>query len=115
MKFLISKDPSLGKRNFELLFTDIKDALNLNKENYGDKIEDYEPYFLGSVILWTKNLKDDGSGVYAVIDGQQRLVSLAILIAVMRDLTDSAKAKNTLQRKIYQEPCLLYTSDAADE
>ena len=92
------------KENFEQLFTDIKDALDLNKENYGDKIEDYEPYFLGSVILWTKDLKDDGSGVYAVIDGQQRLVSLAILMAVMRDLTDSAKAKNTLQRKIYQEP-----------
>ena len=92
------------KENFEQLFTDIKDALELNKENYGDKIEDYEPYFLGSVILWTKDLKDDGSGVYAVIDGQQRLVSLAILMAVMRDLTDSAKAKNTLQRKIYQEP-----------
>ena len=73
------------KENFEQLFTDIKDALDLNKENYGNKIEDYEPYFLGSVILWTKDLKDDGSGVYAVIDGQQRLVSLAILIAVMRD------------------------------
>jgi len=92
------------KENFEQLFTDIKDALDLNKENYGDKIKDYELYFLGSVILWTKDLKDDGSGVYAVIDGQQRLVSLAILMAVMRDLTDSAKAKNTLQRKIYQEP-----------
>ena len=92
------------KENFEQLFTDIKDALDLNKENYGDRIKDYEPYFLGSVILWTKDLKDDGSGVYAVIDGQQRLVSLGILMAVMRDLTDSAKAKNTLQRKIYQEP-----------
>ena len=64
------------KENFEQLFTDIKDALDLNKENYGDKIEDYEPYFLGSVILWIKDLKDDGSGVYAVIDGQQRLVTL---------------------------------------
>lgn len=91
------------KENFEQLFTDIKDALQLNMENFGNKIEDYDPYFLGSIILWTKDLRDDGSGKYAVIDGQQRLVSLAILMAVMRDLTNKRKAKNTLQKRIYQE------------
>lgn len=37
----------------------------------------YEPYFLGSIILQGEE-KPDGSGEYAIIDGQQRLVSLAI-------------------------------------
>ena len=103
------------KENFEQLFTDIKDALDLNKENYGDKIEDYEPYFLGSVILWTKDLKDDGSGVYAVIDGQQRLVSLAILIAVMRDYaikvadeTSDEKLKETFKDYVYDLQFSIY-------
>jgi len=91
------------KENFEQLFNDIKEALQANQENYGNKLDEYEPYFLGSIILWTKELKDDGSGRYAVIDGQQRLISLAILMAVMRDLVNNQKAKNSLQRRIYQE------------
>ena len=46
------------------------------------------PYFLGSLIL----VKSGGNGSraqerqYQVIDGQQRLTSLSILIAVLRDL-----------------------------
>ena len=91
------------KENFEQLFSDIKDALQTNLETFGNKIDDYESYFLGSIILCAKQLKDDGSGEYAIIDGQQRLVSLAILIAVMRDLLEDNKRKNRLQNKIYQE------------
>lgn len=90
------------KENFELLFSDIKDALQLNQEN-GKEFDDYEPYFLGSVILWIKSLKDDGSGEYAIIDGQQRLVSLAILMAVMRDLTNDSDYGMDLQTSIYQK------------
>jgi len=90
------------KENFELLFSDIKDALQLNQEN-GKKFDDYEPYFLGSIILWIKRLKDDGSGEYAIIDGQQRLVSLAILMAVMRDLTNDSDYRMDLQTSIYQK------------
>ena len=39
------------------------------------------PYFLGSLILVR-----EGDNRYDVIDGQQRLVSLSIIIAVLRDL-----------------------------
>jgi uncharacterized protein with ParB-like and HNH nuclease domain len=83
------------KENFEQLVEDIKDAL----ETFGGN----EPYFLGSTILWTKDEKDDGSGLYAVIDGQQRLTSLAILMACLRDLARKDKAKKNLQKCIYQE------------
>lgn len=41
------------------------------------------PYFLGSLIL----VHEDGDR-YDVIDGQQRLVSLSIIIAVLRDLEE---------------------------
>ncbi|KAB8289170.1 hypothetical protein DSM100688_0250 [Bifidobacterium ramosum] len=40
------------------------------------------PYFLGSLIL----VRESDAGEYAVIDGQQRLVSLSIIIAALRDL-----------------------------
>lgn len=49
-----------------------------------------EPYFLGSVVL-----VDKGNAEFDVIDGQQRLTTLTILLAVLRDLTevpDIAKA-----------------------
>lgn len=39
------------------------------------------PYFLGSLILVR-----DGESKYQVIDGQQRLISLSIIIAVLREL-----------------------------
>jgi len=90
------------KENFEQLFSDIEDALQLNQEN-GKKFDEYEPYFLGSIILWIKKSKDDGSGEYAIIDGQQRLVSLAILMALMRDLTNDGDHKIDLQTSIYQK------------
>jgi len=89
------------KEKFEQLFSDIKDALQLNQEN-GKKFGEYEPYFLGSIILQGEE-KPDGSGEYAIIDGQQRLVSLAILMAVMRDLTNDSDYGMDLQTSIYQK------------
>jgi len=94
------------KDNFEQLFNDIKDEIEKSKKNHGNNSRDYEPYFLGSIVLHTKESKDDGSGRYDIIDGRQRLASLAILIAVMRDLATSVgseQAKDTLQAKIYQK------------
>lgn len=41
-----------------------------------------EPYFLGSLVL----VKDSGAAKADVIDGQQRLTTLTILLAVLRDL-----------------------------
>lgn len=43
--------------------------------------EDGEPYFLGSLVL-----VEQGETMFDVIDGQQRLTTLTILFAVLRDL-----------------------------
>ena len=43
-----------------------------------------EPYFLGSVVL----VKDSRAAAAEVIDGQQRLTTLTILLAVLRDLAE---------------------------
>lgn len=94
---------SWRKENFQQLFEDLRDEIQINQEERGDILESYNPYFLGSVILCIKDMKADGSGTYDVIDGQQRIVSLAILMGVLRDLSTNLKAKTNLQRRIYQE------------
>ena len=59
--------------NIAQLVTDLQDACH----------DPDTPYFLGSLIL-----VHDGQTKYQVIDGQQRLISLSIIISVLRDLED---------------------------
>lgn len=47
-------------------------------------------YFLGSIVL----IKQPGLTDARVIDGQQRLTTLTILLAVLRDLSEGASAEN---------------------
>ena len=99
---------SWEKDNFAQLSDDIKEVIEDNEKKYANQIDKYEPYFLGSIILRTKESKGDGSGIYEIFDGQQRIISSTILIAVIRDLIkpetekDRIQRKN-LQKKIYQE------------
>lgn len=51
-----------------------------------------EPYFLGSIVL----VKTKGESFSEVIDGQQRLTTLAIMFAVLRDLSDDAEVRTIL-------------------
>ncbi|KAB7791173.1 GmrSD restriction endonuclease domain-containing protein [Bifidobacterium leontopitheci] len=59
------------RENILQLITDLQDACQSPET----------PYFLGSLILVR-----EGECRYSVIDGQQRLVSLSIIIAALRDL-----------------------------
>lgn len=93
---------SWEKENFEQLIDDIKESISLNLEN-DNKFNKYEPYFLGSIIR-LKSEQDDGHYKYSIIDGQQRLMSLVILIAVIRDLINEEQLQKELQGFIYQEP-----------
>jgi uncharacterized protein with ParB-like and HNH nuclease domain len=101
------------KDNFQDLIDDIVSAYEIQKENYGSPIDgnapdtevlaEYEPYFLGSIIL---NREKNTSERYQIIDGQQRLTSLSILIAVMRDLMNESwgidEWPSNLQEFIYE-------------
>jgi hypothetical protein len=56
-----------------------------------------EPYFLGSIVL----VKEPGSPAAKVIDGQQRLTTLTIVLAVLRDLSaDEPERANALAVRI---------------
>lgn len=58
-----------------------------------------EPYFLGSIVL----VKAGSDPRAEVIDGQQRLTTLSILFAVLRDLTENSKLAAELS-KVVVEP-----------
>lgn len=62
------------------LLADLMDYIDYHDINANtiNNIED--PYFLGSIVLVKKD-----NNIYEVLDGQQRLTTLTILIAVLRD------------------------------
>ncbi len=53
-------------------------------EFWNDLVGDNQPFFIGSLILNYETLKD--TGYIEIIDGQQRLLTITILAAVLRDL-----------------------------
>lgn len=62
-----------------------------------------EPYFLGSVVL----VKEKGMPASEVIDGQQRLTTLTILFAVLRDLATDPELQADIH-KFIEEPAVLW-------
>jgi uncharacterized protein with ParB-like and HNH nuclease domain len=42
------------KENFEQLFDDIKSEIDKNQSRYYNDFTSYEPYFLGSIVLYQK-------------------------------------------------------------
>lgn len=77
---------SWDDENFDDLIADTKDA------------ERNVSYFLGTIVFH----KEEG-GTLAVVDGQQRLTSLLILLACLRDSIDDQQYKSGIQDKILQQ------------
>lgn len=73
---------SWNEENFQELVDDIRDAIDNEEENY----------FLGTILL---RAKEDGI-TYEIVDGQQRLTSLIILLAVFRDCLNEQKMQRWL-------------------
>jgi uncharacterized protein with ParB-like and HNH nuclease domain len=80
-----------------------KDNINdlLDDLWYAFEHNDEKEYFLGSLVLKNTNHKEIHHE-YEVLDGQQRLTTLFILQAVIRDLTDNKELKKTFNKRIFQ-------------
>ena len=78
---------SWGETQFDLLIDSILESMN-----------NVEGHFLGAILLQEKS-----PGKYDLVDGQQRITALAILMAVIRDNTDSGDIQQEMQKCIYQE------------
>jgi hypothetical protein len=60
-------------------------------------------YFLGSTVLRRNNDKKLGYEEFEVLDGQQRLTTLLLLLAVIRDRTDDDELIDTCQECLCQK------------
>jgi hypothetical protein len=88
-----------GKDEALQLLDDLQSALDRDTD---------EPYFLGSVVL----VKEKGVSDAEVIDGQQRLTTLTILFAVLRDLAAVPTLSTDIQ-KFIEEPEVLWNDQPA--
>ena len=78
------------------LLDDISFAQQQNKDS---------EYFLGSIVLQTREIRTD-NGEYIendLLDGQQRLITLLLLTAVIRDLSTKETRIQTCQESIFQQ------------
>ena len=62
-------------------------------------INELSPYFLGSIVL----IKDESQPDAWVVDGQQRLTTLAILLSALRHAITTAAYRSGLTDCLYQE------------
>jgi len=108
MNNLEGKIEQIGKifsADFFFTIPDYQRPFAWEESNFQDLIDDLisanggEQYFLGTLVLHKK----PGKNTYDVVDGQQRLTSLLILIACIRDLITDQQYKKNLQGKIVQE------------
>jgi uncharacterized protein with ParB-like and HNH nuclease domain len=108
MNNLEGKTELIGKlfsSDFFFRIPDYQRPFSWDDKNFNDLIDDLctaqqdQQYFLGTLVLH----KREDKNTYDVVDGQQRLTSLLILVACLRDLIDDAKFTETLQGKIVQE------------
>ncbi|HEY8312157.1 MAG TPA: DUF262 domain-containing HNH endonuclease family protein, partial [Gemmatimonadaceae bacterium] len=75
----------------------LADLLDYLDDGTGD-VDELNPYFLGSVVL----IKGDRPEAQ-IVDGQQRLITLTILLAVLRSLVPAEFAES-ITRRIYEPP-----------
>lgn len=108
MNNLDGQTVNIGKlfsKEFFFKIPDYQRPFSWDEDNFEDLIGDIlsaehgQQYFLGTLVLH----RTDSAGNYAVVDGQQRLTSLMILIACIRDLLQDDGYKIDIQEKIMQK------------
>ncbi|MBI5162754.1 MAG: DUF262 domain-containing protein [Magnetospirillum sp.] len=74
----------------------LDDLLTALGDDDGEPLDEVAPYFLGSIVLIKDPLRPEAD----VVDGQQRLTTLTILIAILRDMSPDPTAATALHRYI---------------
>jgi uncharacterized protein with ParB-like and HNH nuclease domain len=80
------------KDNVIQLLEDINDSYENDKNS---------EYFLGSIVYQKR--KEDNCEENDILDGQQRLITIFLIIAVIRDLTENEKLIEKCQSYLYQQ------------
>lgn len=77
-----------GEKQVETLLNDLKDVIESEKETY----------LLGSLILHKEEQNGGGQKYLNIVDGQQRLVTLALICAELKRWEENRTEDNKLQR-----------------
>jgi uncharacterized protein with ParB-like and HNH nuclease domain len=77
---LFQRAYSWDKKEWEVLWNDLVDLCNDNNKKH----------FMGSIVTTPVKSAPEGVATYLLIDGQQRLTTIFILLALLRDLAKSA-------------------------
>ncbi|GGF27450.1 DUF262 domain-containing protein [Hymenobacter cavernae] len=79
----------------------------LDDLTYAQTENKFDEYFLGSIVLRRQTETPLEYEEYEVLDGQQRLTTILLLLAVIRDLFDSPKMAASCQKCLCQEEDVL--------
>jgi len=96
--------------NFWFLIPEYQRSYVWEEDNINDLLDDLwfafenkkeDEYFLGSLVL--KKTSESNFNEYEVLDGQQRLTTFFILMAVIRDIAKNEDLKSACHERIYQK------------
>jgi hypothetical protein len=79
------------------LFDDIQTAFN-HLDTVGDQTSKDVEYFLGTLVV----SQSGATAPFDVVDGQQRLVSLSAIIAILRDQLPTSNQREELQQHLFR-------------
>jgi uncharacterized protein with ParB-like and HNH nuclease domain len=85
-----------------------RDEVNelLDDLTFASRDKPYQEYFLGSFVFQSKKANPASGQAFDendLLDGQQRMTTLLMLFACMRDLASDAEAKKDCQNSIFQQ------------
>ncbi|MBL8238529.1 MAG: DUF262 domain-containing protein [Bryobacterales bacterium] len=108
MEKLDAKTRAIGNllsQDFFFRIPEYQRPFSWDTDNFEDLVDDIvlankdQEYFLGTFVLHHISVE----GHYDVVDGQQRLTSIMILLACLRDLVQDEQYKSGIQEKILQQ------------
>ncbi len=82
-----------------------KDQVNdlLDDISFAQQNDDKAEYFLGSIVFQTKKTENEEYQEDDLLDGQQRMTTLFLITAIIRDITENAKLKSICNEIIFQD------------
>ena len=87
------------RKQIEQLLSDLESKFlsAYNEQDKRGKVEEYPPYYLGSIIVSSKG------GKLSIIDGQQRLTSITLLLIHLHNLQKESEEKVEIESLIFSE------------
>jgi uncharacterized protein with ParB-like and HNH nuclease domain len=82
-----------------------KDQVNdlLDDISFAQQNDDKAEYFLGSIVFQTKKTENEDYQEDDLLDGQQRMTTLFLITAIIRDITENKKLKSICNEIIFQD------------